>query len=138
MSNHRYILEPLLSLELDKNRFRVKHCPCDKSNKDGKFVPFEEYENRGYCHSCGVWFNVAANMCHNCKAEHAFSRYIDTENGNTYLASHVGKCLYCNYHYTPKQYFEDTKDESRETAQKQPPKRLVFRHLKKRNQPRHQ
>ena len=48
--------EPLPKLELDKKRFRVKVCPCGKSNKDGKFVPYVGYENRGYCHSCGETF----------------------------------------------------------------------------------
>jgi hypothetical protein len=43
-------------LELDKKRFRVKLCPCGKSNKDGKFVPYKGYEEIGYCHSCGETF----------------------------------------------------------------------------------
>jgi hypothetical protein len=42
--------------ELDKKRFRVKQCPCGKSNKDGKFVPYVGYEDKGYCHSCGQTF----------------------------------------------------------------------------------
>lgn len=46
----------LPKLELDKKRFRVKQCPCGKSNKDGKFVPYVGYENKGYCHSCGETF----------------------------------------------------------------------------------
>ena len=49
-------LKPLPKLELDKKRFRVKSCPCGKSNKDGKFVPYTGYENKGYCHSCGETF----------------------------------------------------------------------------------
>jgi hypothetical protein len=44
------------NLELDKKRFRVKLCPCGKSNKDGKFVPYKGYEEIGYCHSCGETF----------------------------------------------------------------------------------
>lgn len=53
MNELQYIKEPLPELKLDnKNRFRVKHCPCGKNNKDGKFVPFVGYENEGYCHSC--------------------------------------------------------------------------------------
>ena len=48
--------EPLPKLELDKKRFRVKFCPCGKSNKDGKFVPYLGHENKGYCHSCGETF----------------------------------------------------------------------------------
>lgn len=41
-------------LKLDsRNRRRVKYCPCNKSNKDGKFVPYSGYEQFGYCHSCG-------------------------------------------------------------------------------------
>ncbi len=49
-------LKPLPKLELDKKRFRVKSCPCGRSNKDGKFVPYTGYENKGYCHSCGETF----------------------------------------------------------------------------------
>ena len=43
-------------LKFDKNRFRIKECPCGKSNKDGKFVPYIGYDNKGYCHSCGDTF----------------------------------------------------------------------------------
>lgn len=56
MQNHKYHFEPLPKLILDKKRFRVKFCPCGKSNKDGKFVPYVGYENKGYCHSCGETF----------------------------------------------------------------------------------
>ena len=52
-NNHN---EPLPRLELDKNRYRVKQCPCGRSNKDGKFVPFKGFDNKGYCHSCGKTF----------------------------------------------------------------------------------
>jgi hypothetical protein len=55
MNNSRYN-EPLPKLELDKKRYRVKYCPCGKNNKDGKFVPYVGYENKGYCHSCGEIF----------------------------------------------------------------------------------
>ena len=49
--------EPLPKLELDsRKRFRVKHCPCGKSNKDGKFVPYKNHEDKGYCHACGETF----------------------------------------------------------------------------------
>jgi hypothetical protein len=48
--------EPLPKLELDKKRFRVKHCPCGKSNKDGKFVPYIGYETKGYCFGCDEIF----------------------------------------------------------------------------------
>ena len=48
--------KPLPKLEFDKNRFRVKHCPCGKSNKDGKFRPYVGHEAKGYCHSCGQTF----------------------------------------------------------------------------------
>ena len=43
-------------LKIDKNRKRVKYCPCGKSNKDGKFAPFKDYHNKGYCHSCDTTF----------------------------------------------------------------------------------
>jgi hypothetical protein len=49
--------EPLPKLHLNgKNRFKIKFCPCGKSNKDGKFVPYTGYENKGYCHGCGETF----------------------------------------------------------------------------------
>lgn len=43
------------------NRYSVApECPCGKSNRDGKFVPFVEgskiFSNAGYCHSCGKTF----------------------------------------------------------------------------------
>lgn len=56
MNFHNYSFERLHKLELDKKRFRVKHCPCGKSNKDGKFVPYKGHEDFGYCHSCGETF----------------------------------------------------------------------------------
>ncbi|SHI77455.1 hypothetical protein SAMN04488096_104201 [Mesonia phycicola] len=43
-------------LKFDKNRRRVKYCPCGKNNKDGKFVPYNNFETKGYCHSCGETF----------------------------------------------------------------------------------
>lgn len=48
--------ETLPELNFDKKRYRVKHCPCGKDNKDGKFVPYVGFENKGYCHSCGETF----------------------------------------------------------------------------------
>lgn len=113
MSLHRYTLEPLAKLALDKRRFGIKHCPCGKSNKDGKFVPFKDFEDRGYCHSCGLFYNVAKYTCPECRKEIAFSKYVDTQSVNAYLNKYVGKCLYCSYHYTPKQYFEDNKGSNR-------------------------
>jgi hypothetical protein len=56
MKDYKYSLEPLPKLELDKKRSRVKVCPCGKNNKDGKFVPYVGFENKGYCHSCGETF----------------------------------------------------------------------------------
>jgi hypothetical protein len=45
------------ALKLDsRNRGRVKHCPCGKSNRDGKFVPFLDVEKFGFCHSCNTTF----------------------------------------------------------------------------------
>lgn len=40
-------------LKLDRNRKRVEQCPCGKTNKDGKFVPFVGFDCAGYCHACG-------------------------------------------------------------------------------------
>lgn len=47
--------------------------------------------------------------CPECEHSKTFVRYIDTVTGKQ-LADHVGKCnreINCNYHYTPKQYFQD-------------------------------
>jgi len=43
--------------EFEKNRRKVKHCPCGKSNADGKFAPFAGKTNEGYCHSCCKTFS---------------------------------------------------------------------------------
>jgi|TARA_B110000259_G_scaffold174396_1_gene208657 hypothetical protein len=40
-------------LKFDNNRRKAKVCPCGKSNKDGKFSPYLDFINKGYCHSCG-------------------------------------------------------------------------------------
>lgn len=56
MNNRSNIQEDAARFTLDKNRRRVELCPCGKSNKDGKFVPFVGYNNYGYCHSCGEVF----------------------------------------------------------------------------------
>jgi hypothetical protein len=50
-------MENLPELKFDKRRYQVaKTCPCGKSNKDGKFVPYKGFEDKGYCHSCGETF----------------------------------------------------------------------------------
>ena len=43
--------------KFDRNRRRVKQCPCGKSNRNGKFAPYEGHEIYGYCHSCCQVFN---------------------------------------------------------------------------------
>jgi hypothetical protein len=40
----------------EKKRSVARRCPCDKNNKDGKFVPFRGFTDKGYCHSCGKTF----------------------------------------------------------------------------------
>jgi hypothetical protein len=56
MNNNQYNFEPLPVLKFDRKRNRVELCPCGKNNKDGKFVPYAGYEDKGYCHSCGKTF----------------------------------------------------------------------------------
>ena len=56
MNQPQFTKNSLPKLTLDKNRRRVKQCPCGKSNKDGKFAPFIGYDNKGYCHACGKTF----------------------------------------------------------------------------------
>lgn len=48
MENHEF--------QLDKNRRRIKFCPCGLSNKDRQFVPFIGHEQNGYCHACNKTF----------------------------------------------------------------------------------
>jgi len=51
--------------------------------------------------------------CPSCNQQRRFTRYIDTETGEQ-LPDHVGRCDRedkCGYHYTPKQYFKETKSE---------------------------
>ena len=47
--------------KFDKNRRRVKYCPCGKSNRNGKFVPYIGQELFGFCHSCFKTFNSTLN-----------------------------------------------------------------------------
>jgi len=42
----------IMERKFDKNRKRVKFCPCGKNNSDGKFIPYIGYDDEGYCHSC--------------------------------------------------------------------------------------
>lgn len=49
--------------------------------------------------------------CPNCNGKKTFTKYIDTET-NDYLGDHVGRCNKidkCEYHFKPKQFFEDNK-----------------------------
>lgn len=52
----QFIFEEYPKLKFDKNRGRVRNCPCGKNNHDGKFAPYVGFENKGYCHSCGETF----------------------------------------------------------------------------------
>ena len=48
--------------------------------------------------------------CPSCNKKQCFTRYIDTT-GAIQFPTHVGRCDHensCGYHYTPRQYFEDT------------------------------
>ena len=50
------------------------------------------------------------HVCPQCGRKSVFTRYIDTENNNTYINDNVGECNRldkCGYHYTPHQYFTD-------------------------------
>jgi hypothetical protein len=111
MAEYRYTLESCNeTIAYDKNRRRsIETCPfCKKSNKDGKFVPYVGFNDRGHCFSCGAYSAMGKHTCPGCQAEKAFNRYIDTEENNQYLDPSVGKCLYCDYHYAPKQFFDKT------------------------------
>ena len=48
--------------------------------------------------------------CPNCGKKKCFVRYVDTHNGNQYVADNVGKCDHqhsCGYHYKPSEYYHD-------------------------------
>lgn len=40
-----------------KRYLSAKTCPCGRSNRDGKFNPYEGHQDKGYCHSCGETFS---------------------------------------------------------------------------------
>lgn len=44
------------NLKFEKRRTKVDTCPCGKSNKDGKFAPFQGHDVYGHCFSCGETF----------------------------------------------------------------------------------
>ena len=48
--------------------------------------------------------------CPHCGKKKCFVRYVDTHNGNQYVADEVGKCDHqhsCGYHYKPSDYYRD-------------------------------
>ena len=109
MPEYRYILETCNEkIAFDNSKRRsVEACPfCGKGNKDGKFVPYIGFKDRGHCFSCGEHSTMGNHTCPGCGAEKAFNRYVDVQVNEQYLDDSVGKCLYCDYHYSPKQYFE--------------------------------
>ncbi len=56
-------------LIFDKNRKRAKYCPCNKKNTDGKFVPYVDFDNKGYCFSCDKTFLPNLDKANYIKAE---------------------------------------------------------------------
>lgn len=52
--------------------------------------------------------------CPHCGKRKCFVRYVDTRNGNRYVADDVGKCDHehsCGYHYKPGEYYRDNPTE---------------------------
>ena len=50
--------------------------------------------------------------CPQCGKKKCFVRYVDTHNGNQYVADDVGKCDHqhsCGYHYKPSDYYNDNR-----------------------------
>jgi len=61
--------------------------------------------------------------CPNCGEKKVFSRYIDIET-QQHLEYHVGRCsreVKCGYHYTPKQFFQDSPLDKPKPIQLVPP-----------------
>ncbi len=50
------MINNLPKLNFSKKRTIAETCPCGKDNKDGKFTPYVDFVNCGYCHSCGKTF----------------------------------------------------------------------------------
>jgi len=56
-SHNEYLIKMPEKLKFEKNRTKfAQHCPCGKSNKDGKFSPFKGYSDKGKCFSCDEIF----------------------------------------------------------------------------------
>lgn len=56
-------------------------CPCGKSNRDGKFAPFEGFTDKGYCHSCDEAFlpDSSGNSIQKYEAPKIPLKYIDKQ-----------------------------------------------------------
>lgn len=72
------------NLKFDRKRSRVKFCPCGKSNLDGKFVPYQGYDDKGYCHACGETFlpeleNKTVSSFHALRKQETPTSYISHE-----------------------------------------------------------
>lgn len=107
--DYKYTLEKYpAEVKYDNSRRKeIEKCPfCGKSNRDGKFVPYVGFKDRGYCHSCGKYSPIGKHQCPKCKAENAYNRYIDKSTGE-YLNDYVGLCFYCGYHLPPREYLEN-------------------------------
>lgn len=65
-------------VQFDKNRKRVKHCPCGRNNRDGKFIPYIGHDRYGYCHSCDKTFLPD-------KENHNFKPYVPAQKRTSYM-----------------------------------------------------
>lgn len=62
-----------------RKRKDIDNCPCGRSNKDGKFVPYVGHKDCGYCHSCGQTFlpKLKQEQSYQMKAEPIKQKKID-------------------------------------------------------------
>lgn len=108
-----------LKLVLDKNRFRVKFCPCGKDNKDGKFIPFIGFENYGYCHSCAIPIMPPLNTSYyfvvfQTKSDHSEKSFKIIQDGKTFfipkstVSDILGNGFYVAEWYLQKQHKDQT------------------------------
>ena len=77
-------------LIFDKNRKRIKYCPCGKKNINGKFVPYVDYDNKGYCFSCDKTFLPKLNKDDYIKPVLWHSVYADYLRDGIVLAANGG------------------------------------------------
>lgn len=64
-------------LVFDKNRRRVKECPCGKDNKGGRWSPYVGHDKFGWCHDCETVFLPSIESTKDAPIKNKKQKYID-------------------------------------------------------------